>query len=215
MDITTVIINFRTPDLLETAVKSFRRVYPDIRLLIIDNGSGSESVELINRLAQESNDFVDAVFLEENIFHGPAMDLAIRSYVKTEYVFFLDSDTETKKPGFLEEMTRFLEKDNSLYGIGRVEKVNKRGFKDPQGASILLSPYMMIKCALYKKYSPFIHHGQPTMYNFNDAISDGLKLHNYNIEDYIFHHWRGTASRFGYRLGWRGKLDYILNKLGF
>ena len=34
------------------------------------------------------------------------------------------------------------------------------------------------------------------------------------MDDYIDHLWRGTASKFGYGLGLKGKFDYLLNKLG-
>jgi hypothetical protein len=43
----------------------------------------------------------------------------------------------------------------------------------------------------------------------------GYILKSFPIENFIDHRWRGTASRFGYGLGWRGKIDFVLNKLGF
>ncbi|HCI69806.1 MAG TPA: hypothetical protein DHV30_04090, partial [Balneola sp.] len=96
MDITTVIINFQTPDLLDRAVRSFKRFYPEIPLIIIDNGSKDfgQSKKLIKSFGEEFES-TEGVFLETNIFHGPAMDLAIKEYVNTKYVFFLDSDTVT------------------------------------------------------------------------------------------------------------------------
>jgi len=73
---------------------------------------------------------------------------------------------------------------------------------------------MLIRSTAYLDFPPFIHHGQPTIHNFKAARDQGYHLQNYNIEDYIFHHWRGTANRFGYGLGIKGKIDYLLNKLG-
>jgi hypothetical protein len=214
MDVTTVIVNYQTPDLLTEAVTSFHHLYPQIPVLIIDNGSEDDSKEAIERIRMLAPESISVVLLESNIYHGPAMDLAIQKYVKSKYTFFLDSDTETRKGGFLEEMTGFLDQDESIYGIGSVIKVNKRGFKDPNGEAVLLTPYMMIRTQVYKELPPFIHHGQPTIHNFREARVRGWKLQNYNIEDYIFHHWRGTANRFGYGLGIKGKIDYLLNKLG-
>ncbi len=214
LDLTTVIVNYQTPDLLSKAVETFHEHYADVPILIVDNGSEDNSAEVIEELRKLAPDVITAVLLDKNIFHGPAMDLALQKYVLSRYAFFLDSDTETLKPGFLEEMTQFLDENDEIYGIGSVIRVNKRGFKDPKGEPVLLTPYMMIRMDVYKSLPPFIHHGQPTIENFRTARNRGWQLQNYNIEDYIFHHWRGTANRFGYGLGIKGKIDYLLNKLG-
>lgn len=215
MDITTVIINFQTPDLLDTAVRSFKDIYPSEKLLIIDNGSkdGKASSNLIKVLCEEYS-YTKSVFLDSNIFHGPAMDLAIKKYVETKYVFFLDSDTETKNCGFLEKMLEICSSEKKIYGVGEIAKANKRGYKSETGNEILLTPYMLINTHIYKTLSPFIHHGQPTLHNFTDASDKGYELRHFKVSDYINHLWRGTADRFGYGLGFRSKLDYILNKLG-
>jgi hypothetical protein len=34
------------------------------------------------------------------------------------------------------------------------------------------------------------------------------------MDDVVRHEGRGTAGRFGYRLGWKGKLNHALNRLG-
>lgn len=215
MDITTVIINFQTPDLLNKAVRSFKEFYPNVNLLIIDNGSqdDGESVNLITMLTEEYR-FIKSVFLSSNIFHGPAMDLAITKYVETKYVFFLDSDTETKRSGFLEQMMLLISAETKIYGVGEIIKANKRGYKSEKGKKILLTPYMLIKTRLYKTLRPFMHHGQPTLHNFADANEKGYKLSYFKVSDYINHLWRGTAGRFGYGLGLKGKLNFLLNKLG-
>ncbi len=215
MDITTVIINFQTPDLLEIAVKSFKKNYPKQLLLIIDNGSDDEnrSKKVIDECCN-TYESTEAIFLDKNIFHGPAMDLAIRKYVHTKYVFFLDSDTETKRDNFLEKMFEIIESNKKTYGVGEIIKINKRGYKSENGDKILLTPYMLLNIELYKKLTPFIHHGQPTIHNFKEAQQKGLKLVEFKISEYIDHLWRGTASKFGYGLGLKAKLDFILNKIG-
>ncbi len=215
MDITTVIINFQTPDLLNKAVRSFKEFYPNVNLLIIDNGSqdDGESVKQIAMLTDEFR-FIKSVFLSSNIFHGPAMDLAVKKYVETKYVFFLDSDTETKRSGFLEKMVLLISSETTIYGVGEIIKANKRGYKSEKGKEILLTPYMLINTQLYKTLRPFIHHGQPTLHNFADANEKGFKLSFFKVSEYINHLWRGTADRFGYGLGLKGKLNYLLNKLG-
>jgi len=214
MDVTTVIVNYQTPDLLEIAVTSFKEKYPELELVIIDNGSKDHSPEFIRNLTNEYAGTVRGVFLDENIYHGPAMDYAIKNVITTPFTFFLDSDTETTKAGFLEEMLKLTRIDNCIYGVGEVLKVNKRGFKDQEGDFVLATPFMLLKNEFYMKFPPFEHHGQPTLKNFKAAKEAGYKLLNYNIQDFVDHKWRGTADRYGYGLGWKGKIDYLLNKIG-
>ena len=213
MEITTVIINFQTPDYLNTAVNSFCSEYPDIPVLIIDNGSRDNSKEMITRL-QTKWPNVEAEFLDDNIYHGPAMNKAAIELVKTKYIFFLDSDTETLKGGFIEEMYSLLQ-ENKVYAVGGLNQVNERGFQTTDGnITILQTPYMLLDRELYSGFKPFIHHGQPTMLNYRDAWEKGYELRSFPVSKYIYHKWRGTAERFGYGLGLKGKLDFVLNKLG-
>ena len=133
---------------------------------------------------------------------------------------FAKIEEELKKRGktleesSLEEMDEIISSEREIYGMGEIIKANKRGYKSETGKEILLTPYMLINTDLYSSLRPFIHHGQPTLHNFSDAASKGFMLKAYKISDYIDHIWRGTADRFGYGLGFKGKLDYLLNKLG-
>ncbi len=207
-------MNYRTPELLETAAASFRKFYPDIELVVVDNGSKDRSLEVIEGLVEANPKKTKAILLDQNYFHGPAMDRAMRS-INKEIVFFLDTDTETERGGFIEPMLQEFDRGEKVYGIGRVDKVNKRGFAVEHGSeTILISAYMMLRRKTYLDLPPFKHHGMPTLENFSAAASKGYGLRNFDIADYIKHHGRGTASKFGYSLGFRGKLDYLLNKAG-
>ncbi len=212
MDITVVIINYQTPDFLEKAVRSFKKIYPKINVLLVDNGSADDSKSLIKDLKEELPE-TEMLLLDENIYHGPAMHFVLKNHITTEKAFFLDSDTETRKPGFLEKMCSLADQEK-VYGVGQIITVNKRGFKDENGFEVLTTPHMLINTAYYNQFSPFIHHGQPTINNFREAQEQGLKFIDFPISNYIKHHWRGTANRFGYGLGLKSKVDYILNKLG-
>jgi glycosyltransferase involved in cell wall biosynthesis len=209
-----VVINFQTPDLLKTTIESFRKFYQNSKITIIDNGSKDNSREVIEILQKKSPDNTETLMIDKNIFHGPAMHYALNK-VKEEYVFFLDSDTETKRGSFLEPMMEKLESSKTMYGVGRKITVNKRGFPTESGNTILAPAYMLLRRNLYPYFPPFEHHGQPVMKNFIAAQQRGYKIGLFPIEDFIDHRWRGTASRFGYGLGWGGKIDFVLNKLGF
>lgn len=210
--ITVVVINYQTPDLLATAVHSFRKSYPDVHMMIVDNGSKDNSRAVIEKLERQYPNTATH-FIGKNIFHGPAMHRAAQETTR-DIIFFLDSDTETYRGGFLEAMMKNFEEEKNAYAVGRVNHVNKRGFPAEEGTSIVLSPYMMLKREIYFTLPPFEHHGMPTLKNFSAAQERGWAVRDFPIQEYITHKGRGTASRFGYGLGMRGKVEYLLNKVG-
>lgn len=213
LSLCTVVINYQTPDLLKTAVESFRKFYPSVKLLIIDNGSKDNSEKVIDKLKCISPENTETILLEKNIYHGPAMHFALKES-DYEYIFFLDSDTDTFRGGFIEEMFSVLNSSDKIYGTGRFLTINKRGFQSLKGISFPAPAYMMIKRKLYFKFPQFEHHGMPVLKNFSEALTAGYEFREFPIEKYINHLWRGTAGRFGYGLGLKAKIDFILNKLG-
>ena len=210
--VSAAVVNFQTPDLLDTAVRSFHREYPQVPLLIVDNGSADTSPAMIRELQRDLGPFIRTRLLPENRFHGPAMDLALRE-LDTRYVFIFDSDTETLKGGFLEKMVEIAARDK-VYAVGKIAHVNKRGFAARSGVPVLVSAYMLLDRPTYLRLPPFIHHGLPALQNFRAAAEQGLRLEPFPIDDYVEHFGRGTAERFGYGLGLRSRLDYLLNRLG-
>jgi len=213
-NVTAVIVNYQTPLLLEDAVVSFKTFYPSVNLLIFDNGSLDNSSEVIENLQKKFPDSIQTHYESKNIFHGPALHKSISELVKSKYCFFLDSDTVTKKHGFLEKGLDILSSKNKNYALGRMIKTNERGFKDPEGIPIIVTPYLLIKTEPYAEFPPFIHHGQPVLHNFKEAQKREMNLIDFPMHDYIDHLWRGTASKYGYGLGLKGKFEYLLNKMG-
>ena len=211
-----VIVNYQTPDLIKRAVDSFRRFYPDESLLLIDNGSQDESVPILKNLVSEYPDKTEILLNTSNIYHGPAMDQALR-YVQNQYVAFLDSDCVVLRGGFLESMNSTLSENDSHYIVGRRVFMNRRGFeirKETNGFPYIRPICMIVKRELYISLPPFQHHGTPCLANMRAASECGYALIDFPVDDYVCHKGRGTAERHGYNLGWRGKWNYLLNKMG-
>lgn len=217
LPVTVVIINYRTPDLLEKAVASLRRYYPDIHALLIDNGShDGKSVAVMNEWKSRHPASTEFLLNPTNLHHGPAIDQAMRHAV-SPLLLFLDSDCEIIKGGFIEMMIEAVLASPLHYAIGKRIWMDRRGFDLPEGTPGAI-PYvrpicMLLRREIYLELPGAERHGTPCLSNFREALRQGYHLLHFPIENFVYHKGRGTAERFGYGLGWRGWLNYALHKL--
>lgn len=214
--VTAVIVNFRTPDLTREAAASLRYRYPDLPLLLIDNGSGTSGAAELRHIADDPAVQGSALVLRRNIHHGPAMDLALRQ-VASPFLLFLDSDCVVRRGGFVELMQDLLDRDPAAYAVGKKISMDARGFDVPESSDA--HPYirpicMMIRRRMYLELPPFRRHGAPCLENMIAARGRNLRLVHFPVEEYVHHAGRGTAMRHGYRLGVRGKWNHLLHRLG-
>ncbi len=215
-DTTAVIINFKTPDLTERAVESLRSFYPLLPLLLIDNGSGDESQAVLRRLQESSPGCTQVILNDINHHHGPAMDQALRQ-TKSSIIWFLDSDCEVMKPGVLEGMLELMKSRPESYVVGKRIFMNDRGYDaaESPGTHPYIRPIcMLVRREKYLSLPPFERHGAPCLRNMIAAGERGFALLHFPVEEFVHHKGRGTASRHGYHLGWRGRLNHLLNRLG-
>jgi glycosyltransferase involved in cell wall biosynthesis len=214
--VTAVVINFRTADLTRRAVESFRSFYPSLPLLLIDNGSGDESRRTLEQLRDRAPGSTTLILNESNRHHGPGMDQALRC-IRTPFVLFLDSDCEVLRGGFAEAMLARAGEDSRNYIVGKKIFMNDRGFdvQEQPGAHAYIRPIcMLVRREVYLQLPPFERHGAPCLANMRAAQASGFELIHFPVEDFVRHEGRGTASRHGYRLGWRGRLNHFMNKIG-
>lgn len=200
--VTVVIVNFKTKRLTKVAVETFSAVYKNVRIILVDNGSNDDSTEWIKLLSGN----ITPVLLPTNIGHGPAMDLAIKDYVSTKYVFTLDSDCEVFRYGFLARMKYRLEKSQNGYAIGWKRWVNENGVATTKTKDIPpgLRPYIhpsaaMYNIEIYKSLPPFLHHGAPAIENMRTSHERGYELFDFPVSQYIKHKVAGTRSMYGGR----------------
>ncbi len=213
--VTVVIINYQTSDLTQLAITSFRKFYPDVHLILVDNGSQDESVKVLKEIQSTQTATTKLVLNKTNIHHGPAMHQAI-TLSSGELVLFFDSDCEVQRGGFIEAMVELIEQDSQHYAVGKTEFLNERGFlvKPNQNGIRYIRPIcMLVRKTLYNALPPFQLHGAPCLTNMKEAAKRNFGLIEFDIHKFIFHKGRGTASKYGYGLGIRGKVNYLLNKL--
>jgi len=201
-DVTMLTVNYRTADLTKRCVTSFLTQYPQVKLILIDNGSGDDSTSYIRDMAA-GNPNISAILNQDNRFHGPALDQGIRAS-NTRFVFTLDSDCEVKTGGFLEPMMRLFG-DPSLYAVGRLMLMDQFGFRLPpaseKGIRYIHPSAMLLDRSKYSRLVPFRHHGSPCLSNMRQAIRVGFTVSDFPVMEFISHDWRGTAGKYGYGLG--------------
>lgn len=202
-DITTLIINYKTPDLLRGCVESFRTHYAKTPLLLIDNGSADDSTTYIRQFAAAS-DHVQCLLNSRNLFHGPALDQGIR-HCATPYVFLLDSDCLILEIGFLEQMRELLAQKNA-YAVGRLQYKNRFGYDVPSGTRSAI-PYgdphaLLLQKSAYLMLPPFEHHGAPGLQNMKQA-RQRQRIIDFPIHQFVRHLGHGICGSYGYGLGWQ------------
>lgn len=199
-DITAVVVNYQTRQLIETAVTSFREFYPNVKLVIVDNGSTDNSWEWIR---DQEDDVTEVIRNETNQGHGPALD---KEFIRatTPFVFTFDSDVTFVRAGLLENLLTHIK---DTYAIGWLRWVNISGVavneKKPFNKD-RFCPYIHPCAALYNRdtylsLSPFVNKGAPAVVNMRDAQKRGIKVRSYPIENYVEHLVAGT------RRMWNGR----------
>ncbi len=90
IDVSIIIVNFNTKNLLKNCLTSVIKNSQDIKyeIIISDNGSSDGSIEMIKK------DFPEVILIEnnQNLGFGKANNIGL-NYAKGKYVFYLNSDT--------------------------------------------------------------------------------------------------------------------------
>lgn len=214
-DVTALVVNFGTPDLTRAAVWSLRSLYPDLPILIVENGSPDDSAVRLEKLAAEAGG-ITILVPGRNLHHGPGLDLAART-ARTPWLLLFDSDCVAFRRGFIERMKAQAEVAGG-YMVGQVHHLDEGGFDVPLSTPDA-TPYVHPKCALvrrevYLTLPPFAKHGAPCLANEREAARRNLPLLHFPVADYVFHLGEGTVRRYGYGLGGRSRWDRLKHLVG-
>jgi len=186
-NLTGVVVEYATPDLLKKAIDSIRMFY-DFPIIVI-NGS------------KEKLDYPNVVDVGYNIGHGLGMDMGIKM-AKTDYVLTFDTDIEMLRPC----LKQMLEKmDEDTYAIGKIYLENNmniynnhiESFKGIGVVRIVHPSFQIVSKKEYLKYAPYISDGAPTILSYHDLARrkiDKKVLVDFPVLDYIYHRNAGTRD---------------------
>lgn len=184
--VTAIMVNCDTLRLTRPALTSFLRHYPTLHTIVVDNGSADGSVEYISHLGPP----VTSMLLSTNIGHGPALHAAIQ-HITTPYFFTLDSDTITRRGGFIEPMVSIFNDDTNLFALGAFSLSDFGATRSGTLPTVHPSA-MMVRRSLYLLGRPFVHAGQPVHLAMADARERSNRISGFPICDYIDHLGGGT-----------------------
>ncbi len=192
LPITAICVVHNTMDLFEQTYESFRKFHPEMPLIIVNNSDkDNECWQYVESLGNKKSierapdrtfnvkpSNVVVMTLDGNAGHGRGMDLAI-NLVSSKYALIMDSDIIFHNSP-VEDMLKMMEKDT--YGVGWTYKmgvtgedygIQKKDVND-QPVKILHPYFQLLNVKNYKKYHPYVHHGQPVYLAMQDIADKGL-----------------------------------------
>jgi len=219
-NVTAIVVNWLTARRTVGAVKSFRKFYPDIPLVVVDDASDPKNrPEFFQAYGRHDRnpcleyDFDNDKLLDIGVTdyvvaldfgihpksHGRCVDLAIAlGVVDTTWMFHFHSDYRMTKPGILEDMLDGM--DETYCGAGGNKTRHSR------------CPALVSVAALYNVKAGREHEVtfQPVIYYDDDTVDpfpgpmNNEKPGGVAIEAGSF--FVGRLSRLGYRIKWMNNI---------
>jgi len=120
-EISILIVNFNTGNLLEKCLLSIDKYKGDLNLeiIIVDNDSRDESKNFLEKLTndkQQTINFLKIILLDKNVGFAKANNLAYQK-ARAEYIFLLNPDTELKN-NTIQNLKLFFESKENIGVVG-------------------------------------------------------------------------------------------------
>lgn len=130
--VSTIIPVHNRPEMIKSAVESvLSQEYQSIEVIIVDDGSTDETLQICNELAKET-DGVITVLSQVNLGPGPARERG-RLKARGEFIQYLDSD-DLLMPGKFREQVKLLRQKPDCgiaYGVTRLADFNGNILAEP------------------------------------------------------------------------------------
>jgi len=206
-DVTAVTLFYKTKDLIDLSIKSFRKYYPSIPLVIVDNSDGDDCTIALRDFVNNDN-YSTLIETGSNLGHGAGLDVGIRN-VSSKLIYIFESDVFMKVPGLIEELISIV--GDKTYGVSEIHWVTyDKPFSDVSRDFIERKKmrYIWIYAGLLSKdkYLEFPPLGNDqktnafpigeTMRSIHDKGDDEL-LVDFDLSKYVTHLYGGTRCRYG------------------
>lgn len=193
LPVTFLICQKNTKVMVQLAIESLLRFYPDVNILVVDDDSNDDSLTYLQFKQLTTPNLTLWEKKGEYIGHGGNMNAAIREYVKTTYVMLMDSDVIIERGGFVEEMLKEFDNNPKLYATGtlQISSYANNGGEPNDIADI--TPYANPQLSMYfvpgylKLNANFLNDGTPCILNMKAAKDAGMEVKYFPTDFYCTH----------------------------
>lgn len=201
-NVTALTVVYNTPELLINSVGSFKKFYPDIPLLIMNNSDKDHACSSVVSEYVERYNNVRAFNFRTNQGHGTAVDMGIKN-IDTDVIYYFDSDINMKVGGAIEGMMELM--NDEVYGVGNVIDVDTGGRNirhDYTGERVKFLHLVvgLLNRNMYYKFHPFTRYGLPIFKALLEIHKSGnvdKMIKYFPIFNYVKHLSGGTRSKHG------------------
>jgi len=214
-NVTVVICQNKTYDLIRLSLTSLLNYYQSIKVLIVNGSPNDRSGKWLHYMAAQ-HDNVTVWDRTGYDSHGVAMHEAVKLKVLTDYVLMLDSDVIIRRGGFIEMLLGAFAAD--VFATGALMNVTRSGYAigPPKDESDVLR-YIHPSTAMFDtwKYKSmktnFADHGAPCVYPMIEAADRGLRVVGLPVANFVMH--LSGASWFDPRPVWSDDNNVMLRPL--
>lgn len=193
-DITILICQRKTRDLIQICVTSILNHYPEIKILVADGNSDDNSIEWLRFMSAKYPNLKIWETGERRNSHGEIMHDAIIEHVTTAKVVLCDSDIIIRRGGIVEGMLeQFSGQHKPLYATGSLMIQSIKGeacspAESKEDELFYAHPsFSMYDVETYKTLHRFTDHGAPCALNNIDAQSKGFPITYFPVDKYVQH----------------------------
>ena len=107
--VSIISVNYNQSAVTLEMLESLKNIsYPNYEIIVVDNGSPSDTPELI----KEKYPYVNLIISKKNLGFAGGNNIGVKE-AKGKYIFFLNNDTEVE-PNFMEPLVEKMESDNKI-----------------------------------------------------------------------------------------------------
>lgn len=223
-DVTALVVFCCCEKLIKPCLDSFRKFYPNIKLLIVDNsnvinhGHCLSCTESLKEYCK-NDPMTELHMMPFNIGHGLGLHYGITE-VSTKYVYIFEPDTIHILPNLIENMLKMVNKET--YGVGRVVQCpyihdikqgknitlhsrNRKFIARNRRLSYMKMLWLYSGLIVIKRYSEFPPFDSHEGCNADPIRKASQAIHNtgknlyvdFNVDKYVLHTGGGSRTIVG------------------
>ena len=210
-NVTAMVLFCCTENLIDYSIGTFRKFYPEMKLIIIDNSGttrpeGRRCISALKRYCK-SDPNAEHFIMKRNLGHGVGMHYGFQQ-VKTTYTYVFESDVTMREPGLIEAMLKLA--TPQIYSVGPTiivtyAKAEESSKNVKHRIMRRLWPYSsLLSTKTYFKFPPWNSDGginaaplKDAMRKIDNSGKDKELMIEFDVDKYVTHKYGGTRGIIG------------------